>query len=165
MTLEVGTNCYTDIAEANEIIDSYFDETDPIRKYWDSIIDDNNKSAIILGTTHKYDRDSMFYKGFKKEKNQNMQFPRINEYGGITECPLDIKLGLLIQGIRTAISNKSSEYSELKAQGIKEYKIKDADVEFFEHIDLEDIDTIKMSSGMYKIVYDTYFTDWTDLIN
>ncbi len=164
MALVVGTNCYIDIAEANEIIDSYLSSNDPVRKYWDNILDDNEKAAIILGTTQKYDRESMCYKYFKKEKNQPLQFPRIDCYKNEYECPLDIKLGLLIQGTKAAISQNSSEYQELKAQGIKEYKIKDASVTFFEHTDLSDIDTVKLGSGMYKVVYDTYFKEWTEFI-
>lgn len=164
MDLIVGQNCYTDIAEANELIDSYLSPTDPVRKYWDNIVEDDEKKSIILGTTHRFDRDSMCYKFFRFDSEQPLQFPRIDIYGKEYECPLDIKLGLLIQGIKTSISDKGSEYQELKAQGIKEYKIKDASVTFFEHIDLKDIDTVKLSSGMYEIVYNTYFKDWVDLI-
>lgn len=164
MGLIVGVNCYFDVAEANEIIDSYLSSNDPVRKYWDNILDDNEKAAIILGTTQKYDRESMCYKYFKKEKNQPLQFPRIDSYKNEYECPLDIKLGLLIQGIKAVISQESSEYQQLKAQGIKEYKIKDASVTFFEHTDLDDIDTVKTGSGMYKVVFDTYFKDWTEFI-
>lgn len=159
MTLEVGTNCYTDIAEANEIIDSYLSANDPVRKYWDNILDDNEKAAIILGTTQKYDRDSMRYRFYKKDKDQPLQFPR-NKGNDVLECPLDIKIGLLIQGIKTSINNKSSEYQELKAQGIKNYKIKDASVEFFENTDLTDIEAVRLSNGLYEMVFNQYFKDW-----
>lgn len=164
MELVVGTNCYTDIAQATEIIDNYLTPNDPIRKYWDSVADDATRKAIILGTTHKYDNDSMFYKWFKQSANQPLQFPRVDMNNNVIECPLDIKLGLLVQGIKVSINEKYTEYSELKAQGIKNYKIKDASVEFFDVIDSSDINTVQDNTGMYKIVYNQYFKNWTDLI-
>lgn len=164
MELVVGTNCYTDIAQATEIIDNYLTPNDPIRKYWDSVADEATKKAIILGSTHKYDNDSMFYKWFKQSANQHLQFPRVDMNNNVIECPLDIKLGLLVQGIKVSINEKYTEYSELKAQGIKNYKIKDASVEFFDVIDSSDINTVQDNTGMYKIVYNQYFKNWTDLI-
>lgn len=164
MELVVGTNCYTDIAQATEIIDNYLTPNDPIRKYWDSVADDATKKAIILGSTHKYDNDSMFYKWFKQSANQPLQFPRVDMNNNVIECPLDIKLGLLVQGIKVSINEKYTEYSELKAQGIKNYKIKDASVEFFDVIDSSDINTVQDNTGMYKVVYNQYFKNWTDLI-
>ena len=164
MELVVGTNCYTDIAQATEIIDNYLTPNDPIRKYWDSVADDATRKAIILGSTHKYDNDSMFYKWFKQSANQPLQFPRVDMNNNVIECPLDIKLGLLVQGIKVSINEKYTEYSELKAQGIKNYKIKDASVEFFDVIDSSDINTVQDNTGMYKIVYNQYFKNWTDLI-
>ena len=164
MELVVGTNCYTDIAQATEIIDNYLTPNDPIRKYWDSVADDATRKAIILGSTHKYDNDSMFYKWFKQSANQPLQFPRVDMNNNVIECPLDIKLGLLVQGIKVSINEKYTEYSELKAQGIKNYKIKDASVEFFDVIDSSDINTVQDNTGMYKVVYNQYFKNWTDLI-
>lgn len=164
MELVVGTNCYTDIAQATEIIDNYLIPNDPVRKYWDSVADEATKKAIILGSTHKYDRDSMFYKWFKQSDNQPLQFPRVDMNNNVIECPLDIKLGLLVQGIKVSINEKYTEYTELKAQGIKNYKIKDASVEFFDVIDSKDVNTVQDNTGMYKIVYNQYFKNWTDLI-
>ena len=164
MALIVGENAYCDVNEATELIHDNFTSTDPVRKYWDAIASETDKEAIIVGTTRKYDRDWMCYKGFKEDVNQPMQFPRVNVYGATVDCPDDIKIGLLIQGIRTEISSVDNEYQELKAQGIKSYKIKDASVEFFEHLDLDDIDTVKLKDGMYEIVFNTYIKPYTDLV-
>lgn len=164
MALIVGVNAYCDVNEATELLHDNFPSTDPVRKYWDNIASEDDKQAIIVGTTRKYDSDDMCYKWFKLEVNQPLQFPRIDINKNIIECPDDIKLGLLIQGIKTDISNVGNEYQNLKAQGIKSYKIKDASVEFFEHIDLEDIETVKQKNGMYKIVFDTYIKRYTEFI-
>mgnify|MGYP006896748570 CR=1 FL=1 len=164
MELVVGTNCYTDIAQATELIDNYLTPNDQVRNYWDSVADEATKKSIILGTTHKYDRDSMFYKGFKQSVSQPLQFPRVDVYKNVIECPVDIKLGLLIQGIKMSISQKYAEYMDLKAQGVKSYKIKDASVEFFDGISSSDVNTVQDSNGMYKSIYNQYFKDWTDLL-
>ena len=164
MALIVGVNAYCDVAEATELLHDNFTSTDPVRKYWDNIASESDKQAIIVGSTRKYDRDNMCYKWFKLDINQPLQFPRIDVNKNVIDCPDDIKLGLLIQGIKTDISNVGSEYQELKAQGIKSYKIKDASVEFFEHIDLDDVDTVKNKNGLYQMVYETYIKPYTDLI-
>ena len=164
MELIVGTNCYTDVTQATELINTYFQSSDPIRKYWNDIAEDSDKAAIILRNTMLYDNDDIMYKGFKYDKDQSLQFPRIDVYKRVIECPVEVKLGLLIQGIKSDISNNYDEYKELKAQGIKNYKIKDASVEFFEHIDTNDIDTVKSENGMFINVFNQYFKRYTDSI-
>lgn len=163
MDLIVGQNCYTDITDANDLINTFLESNDPIRIYWGTL-SDNDKKAIILKTTLLFDNDDMCYKKFKLDVNQPMQFPRIDVYKRQIDTPLEIKLGLLIQGTKTSITNKYNEYQEMKAQGIRSYKIKDASVEFFESVDLNDIDTSKSSNGMYDLVFNQYFKRYCDLI-
>ena len=110
-----------------EIIKSMFMSEDDERKFWESLSDDN-KSALIYSTTMKYDTDDMLYTGYKKDKNQSMQFPRINNFGCIIDVPYMIKVGLLLQGIKNSISksnDKNDEYTSLRNKGIKTYKIKE----------------------------------------
>ena len=164
MELKPNINCYTDIAEANDLIASYFKSNDPVRVYWESIADETDKAAIILQSTMLFDNDDMLYKWFKQDINQPLQFPRIDVYKNIIEVPTEIKIGLLLQGIKADIETGQSEYTQLKAQGIKEYKIKDASVEFFEHIDNDDIETKKLSNGMYLKVYTQYFKKFCDVV-
>ena len=109
MELVVGKNCYTDIKEADEIIKSIFMSEDDERKFWESLSDDN-KSALIYSTTMKYDTDDMLYTGYKKDKNQSMQFPRINNFGCIIDVPYMIKVGLLLQGIKNSISKRRYKF-------------------------------------------------------
>lgn len=164
MALVVGTNSYITVQEANQLITDNFMSTDPIRVFWNNIGNDSDKESIILNSTKKFDKDSMCYKWFKQDVNQPLQFPRVDIYKNIIECPEDIKLGLLLQGIKTNMANAYAEYQQLKAQGVKSYKIKDASVEFFDTFQTKDIDTSMLSNGMYKLVYDQYFIDYIDTV-
>ena len=164
MGIIVGTNSYIDVQEANQLITDYFMSTDPIRVFWESLSNDSDKESLILNSTRKYDRDSMCYKWFKQDVNQSLQFPRVDIYKNVIDCPEDIKLGLLVQGIKENMLNKYAEYQELKSQGIKSYKIKDASVEWFDTFQTKDIDTTKLSNGMFSNVYNQYFRDYIDLV-
>jgi hypothetical protein len=95
MELIVGTNCYTDISQANELISDYMLSTNPIRVMWNSL-QDEDKKTIILNSTMKYDNDSILYKGRKQSKDQSLQFPRVENCSDVVECPDRIKIGLLI---------------------------------------------------------------------
>lgn len=164
MGIIVGTNSYIDVQEANQLITDYFMSTDPIRVFWESLSSNSDKESLILNSTRKYDRDSMGYKWFKQDNEQTLQFPRIDIYKRVIQCPEDIKLGLLIQGIKENMLNKYAEYQELKAQGIKSYKIKDASVEFFDTFQIKDVDTTRVENGIFKNEYNQYFKDYIDLI-
>ena len=162
MELVVGKNCYTDIKEADEIIKSIFMSEDDERKFWESLSDDN-KSALIYSTTMKYDTDDMLYTGYKKDKNQSMQFPRINNFGCIIDVPYMIKVGLLLQGIKNSISksnDKNDEYVSLRNKGIKTYKIKDASVEFYSESD-NITENKRNNKGMFIDIYNLYFKQYT----
>lgn len=164
MGIIVGTNSYIDVQEANQLITDNFMSTDPIRVFWESLSSNSDKESLILNSTRKYDRDSMCYKWFKQDVNQSLQFPRVDINKRVIDCPEDIKLGLLIQGIKENMMNKYAEYQELKAQGVKSYKIKDASVEFFDTFQIKDVDTTKLSNGMFSGVYNQYFKDYIDII-
>lgn len=164
MSIVVGTNSYISVQDADQLIAEYFTSSNPIRVFWDNISESSDKESIILSSTKKFDRDSMCYKWFKQDINQPLQFPRVDVHKNVIECPEDIKLGLLLQGIKTNMMDKYNEYQELKAQGVKSYKIKDASVEFFDTFQTKDIDTSMLSNGMYKLVYDQYFADYIDTV-
>lgn len=165
MSLVVGTNSYITVQEADELIAQNFMSTDPIRVFWGNISEDSDKESLILNSTKKYDRDSMCYKWFKQDPDQPLQFPRIDIYKQIIECPEDIKLGLLVQGIKTNMMNQYSEYQQLKAQGIRQFADgSGAKIEFFDSFDVRSIDTSVMDTGMYKLVFNQYFKDYVDLL-
>lgn len=165
MALVVGTNSYITVQEADQLIADNFMSTDPIRVFWNNIGNDADKESIILNSTKKFDRDSMCYKWFKQDVNQPLQFPRVDIYKNVIDCPEDIKLGLLLQGIKTNMMNKYAEYQQLKAQGVKTFADgSGARIEFFDTFQTKDIDTSMLSNGMYKLVYDQYFIDYIDTV-
>lgn len=164
MGIIVGTNSYIDVQEANQLITDNFMSTDPIRVFWESLNSNSDKESLIISSTKKYDRDSMCYKWFKQDVNQSLQFPRVDIYKNVIDCPEDIKLGLLIQGIKENRLNKYAEYQELKSQGIKSYKIKDASVEWFDTFQIKDMDITRVDNGMFSDVYNQYFKDYIDIV-
>lgn len=165
MGLIVGTNSYITVQEADQLIADNFMSTDPIRVFWGNISNDSDKESIILNSTKKFDRDSMCYKWFKQSDDQPLQFPRVDVYKNVIECPEDIKLGLLLQGIKTNMMNKYAEYQQLKSQGVKTFADgSGARIEFFDTFQTKDIDTSMLSNGMYRLVYDQYFIDYIDTV-
>lgn len=165
MGLIVGTNSYITIQEADQLIADNFMSTDPIRIFWGNISNESDKESIILSSTKKFDRDSMCYKWFKQDIDQPLQFPRVDVKNNVIECPEDIKLGLLLQGVKTNMMNKYAEYQELKAQGVKQFADgSGAKIEFFDTFQVKDVDKSIMNNGMYKLIYDQYFADYIDLV-
>lgn len=165
MGIVVGTNSYITVQEADQLIAEYFTSSNPIRVFWGTISNDSDKESIIISSTKKFDRDSMCYKWFKQDINQPLQFPRVDIHKNVIECPEDIKLGLLLQGIKTNMMDKYNEYQELKAQGVKQFADgSGAKIEFFDTFQTKDIDTSMLSNGMYKLVYDQYFADYIDTV-
>lgn len=169
MTLVKGINCYTDIAEADDLIKSVFMSKEDERVFWESLSDED-KASLIYSNTLKYDTDDMFYKGYKQDIDQSMQFPRVDNYGDVIEVPQMIKIGLLIQGIKSTMEtadDKTSEYKALRKNGVKSYKIKDASVEFQSTYDDSASACASeslMTSGMYRGIYELYFKPYTQLI-
>lgn len=163
MNLIVGENTYMTVEDADQLVSDFLVSTDPMRVYWESLSDED-KATIIYSNTQKYDNDNMMYKWFKKEAEQQLQFPRIDIKGKVIEVPTKIKLGLLMNGIKSAKLAKDSDYTELKEQGIKTYKIKDAEVQFFDGNNSVTVEGIKDSSGLYKEIFDNYFKEFTVLV-
>jgi hypothetical protein len=122
MELEVGVNCYLDVAYADELINSRLLSSSKEYKYWNDL-DNNSKSIIILSTTEMYDVDSMGYVGIKLNSEQPLQFPRLYN-NKIIECTDKIKLGYLLIGINENYLNSDDydEISSLKANGVKTFK-------------------------------------------
>lgn len=163
MELIVGTNCYTDISQANQLIEDYMLSTNPIRVMWNSL-QDEDKKTIILNSTMKYDNDAILYKGRKQSKDQSLQFPRIENCSDVIECPDRIKIGLLIQGIKELIAeqSESGEFSVLQSRGVKSFADgSGARVEFASANELAGNNNVKNELGLYNGVFKTYFKQYT----
>lgn len=163
MELIVGTNCYTDIEQANELIREYMLSTNPIRVMWESL-QDNDKKTIILNTTMKYDNDAILYKGRKQSKDQSLQFPRIENCSDVVECPDRIKIGLLIQGIKELIAeqSESGDFSILQSSGVKSFADgSGARIEFASANEMVGNNNVRNELGLYNSVFKTYFKQYT----
>ena len=157
MELIVGQNSYMTVAEADELI-QYLPFNDSCRKLWESLDDENKKTSIILSSTFLYDTDSMEYIGVKKDKEQNLQFPRIYNDNEI-ECPFDIKLGLLVIGLLD-ISNNDSEEESLRKSGVKSFADgSGAKIDFVENFKT----THENSVGIDKDIWKRYFEKYSNL--
>lgn len=159
--LVVGTNSYMTIDEANDIIDSLV-STDSLVSLWNNL-SDKDKEAIIINVIEKYDNDKMEYIGVKKDKNQNLQFPRILENGDILECPYKIKKGLLLQGL-SDLNNSTSAFGveqTLRANGIKQFA--DGSGASITFSDASDTNIYVVGSGLNKNLFDMYFSDYSNI--
>lgn len=153
MELIVGQNSYMTVAEADELI-QYLPFNDNCRKLWESL-ENNEKTSVIISSTFMYDKDSMEYKGIKKNKEQNLQFPRIYNDNEI-ECPFDIKLGLLVISLLD-ISNNDSEEESLRKAGIKSFADgSGAKMEFVENFKTTHVNSIGIDKDIWKKYFEKY---------
>ena len=157
--LEVGVNSYMDLDEANKIVNTNFMSDDPMRLFWNKLSDDD-KQILILSTTIDVDTNSMLYKGYKRNINQPLQFPRIDNYGNVIECPNRVKIGIVKQALRQSYLKTSDEY-KLKELGIKSFADgSGASISF----DTNNTVTTKTKQGVYKDLWFTYFSDYSFLV-
>lgn len=153
MELVVEQNSYIELAEADELI-QYLPFNDSCRKLWESL-ENNEKTSVIISSTFMYDKDSMEYKGIKKNKEQNLQFPRIYNDTEI-ECPFDVKLGLLVLGL-SDISNNSSEEESLKKAGVKSFADgSGAKIDFVENFKTTHENSVGIDKDIWKIYFEKY---------
>ena len=68
ITIDVGTNSYVTITEADEIIEGVYDNAE-----WQSLTTEQKTVALINAATKL---DNMYLKGAKLSEKQEMQFPR-----------------------------------------------------------------------------------------
>lgn len=159
--IEVGINSYITIDEANDIISSLI-SNNTLVELWNSL-DDKDKEAVIVNSTEKYDNNKMEYIGIKKEKNQNLQFPRILDNYDILECPYKIKKGLLLQGLNDLSISTSSLSTEqvLRMNGIKQFS--DGSGASITFADAYEASIYKVGSGISKDIFDVYFSEYSNI--
>lgn len=167
MELVVGTNCYTNIEQADKLIEDNFTSLSPIKKVWDNL-ENNDKTVLIYSNTKICDKDSMFYKWFKQSEEQPLQFPRVTGFNEqVFECPDSVKLGILIQGIKSIIetTNSNDNFAVLQGSGVKSFADgSGARIEFASPSELKGADNNKNSLGIYNSVFNKYFKEYTELI-
>jgi hypothetical protein len=121
MKLIVDTNSYVTISEADKIIANYLTSDDKLLSAYENL-DDEDKSVILYKSC--LDMQRLRYRGFKKEKNQTLSFPRVNKLGYKSNDEM-VKLAQVINSLSfiTGGSSTSSQIAELKDNGVSSFKL------------------------------------------
>ena len=150
MSIEIGINSYMSLDEANEIIEEELLSNDSDLISWKALSDTDKEKLVIIGTRLV---DKLPFLGIKYNDKIVLQWPRVMNNNEI-ECPRDIKIGLLKQVLRD-YGNKDKQETKLQELGVKSYSIKNASISF------SDVNSNKLSNGVYKDIYLEYFSKWT----
>ena len=129
--------------------------SDKHRQKWESL-SEKDKKSLIISVTSDFDNDSLLYKGYKLEYNQQLQYPRSMNNGLIVGCPYSIKKGLLMQGL-AEIVNSDDEEMQLIEKGVTSYKIKDASIS----LNADNIKNNKNEVGIYDDIWKKYFSNYS----
>lgn len=119
MELIVGENTYINLQEFNEIVESYFTESE--REAFDSL-EDEDKQAMLYKSC--IDMQKLPYRGFKKEHGQKLAFPRINRTGYESDMEM-VKLAQAVNAISFIPQgeNMDSQAYNLRKNGITSFKL------------------------------------------
>lgn len=150
MSIKIGINSYMSLDEANEIIEEELLSNDSDLIAWKALSDTDKEKLVIIGTRLV---DKLPFLGIKYNDKVVLQWPRVMNNKEV-ECPRDIKIGLLKQVLRD-YSNKNKQETKLQELGVKSYSIKNASISF------SDVNSNKLSNGVYKDIYLEYFSKWT----
>lgn len=149
--LVVGQNAYFDIVEAGSLLAIEFYSTSPEIKVWNDLTD-MDKTVLIIRSTRLV--DSCLFRGYKAFKGSPLSFPRMIN-NRLIECPLDVKMAILLQGINEIIYNKTDE-ARLKKLGVKTYSVEGASITFE-----SDTYSNKQPNGVFKDVFMEYLVNWS----
>ena len=150
MSIEIGINSYMSLDEANEIMEEELLSNDSDLMAWKALSDTDKEKLVIIGTRLV---DKLPFLGIKYNDKIVLQWPRVMDNKEV-ECPRDIKIGLLKQVLRDYY-NKNKQETKLQELGVKSYSIKNASISF------SDVNSNKLSNGVYKDIYLEYFSKWT----
>lgn len=144
-----GVNSYLDITEADNIIESELFDNSEEYSYWNNL-STRNKETLIRRSTKLVDKS--LFRGRKVEADNPLSFPRIID-GVEVECPYDIKVAILLNGLRNAVNNGKDEIV-LQQLGVKSYSIEGSSISF------NNKQPLKTSYGVYRDIQETYIENW-----
>lgn len=122
MKLIVNTNSYVTISEADKIVENYFLEDDVERLKYENLSDDD-KSAILYRSC--LDMQVIPYRGYKKDPQQTLAFPRINR-AGYESDEYTVKLAQVLNAfgyINTTNDELTNNVAELKRNGVTQFSL------------------------------------------
>ena len=119
MELIVGQNTYITVSEFDDIIESYFTESE--REIFDSI-EDEDKAVLLYKSC--IDMQKLPYRGSKKDSNQKLAFPRINRLGYASDDDM-VKLAQAVNAVSFIPKNDDidSQSFQLRKNGVTSFKL------------------------------------------
>lgn len=122
MKLVVGINTYVTSGEADKIVENYFVEDDAYRTAYDELSDED-KTVLLYKSC--MDMQKLMYRGYKKDKNQKLAFPRINRAGYESDEDM-VKLAQVVNAL-SYIQNDESQLTsravEMRSAGIMDFSL------------------------------------------
>lgn len=154
MIFEVGVNTYMTLEEANQIVSDNFDETEDAYVLWSKLTPNEKKRLIVKNTKLV---DTLIWRGCRYPGYDRMAWPRLITFR-YTECPYDVKVGILTQGLTSKIyASDASNEQALIAAGVEMYKSSKVQVRF----NTNKIPYTKLNNGIYTDIFKMYFEKYT----
>lgn len=122
MKLVVGINTYVTSGEADRIVENYFVEDDAYRTAYDELSDED-KTVLLYKSC--MDMQKLMYRGYKKDKNQKLAFPRVNRAGYESDEDM-VKLAQVVNAlsyIQNDESQLTSKAVEMRSAGILDFSL------------------------------------------
>lgn len=138
------------VEEADSIVNDVFFTDDDDTKLWAEMTDDS-KSKVIYAGTKLINR--LPFIGVRYPGLNRMPWPRLT-CAGLTECPYDVKVAILKQGLRDRTNSNKNE-TKLQELGVKSYSIKNASITFGDQLS-----KLKLTNGVYQDIFSEYLENW-----
>lgn len=138
------------VEEADSIVNDVFFTDDDDTKLWAEMTDDS-KSKVIYAGTKLINR--LPFIGVRYPGLNRMPWPRLTSTG-LTECPYDVKVAILKQGLRDRMNSNKNE-TKLQELGVKSYSIKNASITFGDQLS-----KLKLTNGVYQDIFSEYLENW-----
>lgn len=162
MELIIGVNSYMTIEQADNLVHMMYKSNSDEVKYWDAL-SDHDKAVDIINNTELFENNTFCWHGRKADVHQNMMWPRVLCDGSVIDFPLIMMKGI-IANIMFNAEKQWNESAKLMDDGVKDYKIKDASVSFFENSSNNKYNSLS-NSDISKRVFITYFSEYSACIN
>lgn len=138
------------VEEADSIVNDVFFTDDDDAKLWAGMTSDS-KSKVIYAGTKLINR--LPFIGVRYPGLNRMPWPRLTSTG-LTECPYDVKVAILKQGLRDRTNSNKNE-TKLQELGVKSYSIKNASITFGDQLS-----KLKLTNGVYQDIFSEYLENW-----
>lgn len=138
------------VEEADSIVKDVFFDDQEESKLWNTM-SVNDRQKIVFGGTRLINR--LPFIGIRYPGQNRLPWPRLTSTG-YTECPYEIKIAILKQGLRDHINGNKNE-TKLQELGVKSYSIKNASITFNEGRQLA-----KLTNGVYSDIFSEYIDPW-----